>query len=229
MKKLSIGLCVFTILTCGTYLAIATPSPYNPAEEARFAAVESRATVLESTASGLTTLADGKIYVGNGSNVATEVTPSGDITMTNSGVTAIGAGKVLQTMLQVPTAEALLAHRVARATWDFAADGGTIGAINMGVALPAKASIIRSYFYVVTQITDAGSGTHAISCETANNIFSAADETGVASGTWVAGISDGAVANIKKITNACNLTFTIAGADATAGKVNVFVEYYVTD
>jgi hypothetical protein len=44
---------------------------------------------------GLTTLADGKIYVGNASNVATEVTPSGDITMTNAGVTAIGAGVIV--------------------------------------------------------------------------------------------------------------------------------------
>ena len=37
----------------------------------------------------LETLADGKIYLGNGSNVATEVTPSGDVTMSNAGVTTI--------------------------------------------------------------------------------------------------------------------------------------------
>lgn len=45
------------------------------------------------------TLADGKIYLGNGSNVATAVTPSGDVTMTNAGVTSIGAVKVLNSML----------------------------------------------------------------------------------------------------------------------------------
>lgn len=43
----------------------------------------------------ITTLADGKIYIGNGSNAATEVTPSGDITISNSGVTAITAGVIV--------------------------------------------------------------------------------------------------------------------------------------
>jgi hypothetical protein len=43
----------------------------------------------------LNTLADGKIYVGNSSNVATEVTPSGDVTISNAGVTAISAGVIV--------------------------------------------------------------------------------------------------------------------------------------
>lgn len=46
-----------------------------------------------------TTLSDGKILVGNGSNVATAVTPTGDVTVTNAGVTAIGAAKVTNAML----------------------------------------------------------------------------------------------------------------------------------
>lgn len=45
------------------------------------------------------TLADGKIIVGNASGVGAAVTPSGDVTMTNAGVTAIGAGKVTAPML----------------------------------------------------------------------------------------------------------------------------------
>lgn len=44
------------------------------------------------------TLADGKIIVGNASAVGAAVTPSGDVTVTNTGVTAIGAGKVTQAM-----------------------------------------------------------------------------------------------------------------------------------
>jgi hypothetical protein len=43
----------------------------------------------------INTLANGKIYVGNASNAATEVTPSGDVTMTNAGVTAIEAGVIV--------------------------------------------------------------------------------------------------------------------------------------
>ncbi len=40
------------------------------------------------------TLNDGQILVGNGSNVATAVTPSGDVTISNTGVTTIGANSV---------------------------------------------------------------------------------------------------------------------------------------
>ncbi len=46
-----------------------------------------------------TTLADGNILVGNGSSVATAVAMSGDVTMTNAGVTSIGDEKVFDTHL----------------------------------------------------------------------------------------------------------------------------------
>jgi hypothetical protein len=46
--------------------------------------------------SGLSaTLQDGNIFVGNGANVATGVTPSGDITLTNTGVFGIAAGAIV--------------------------------------------------------------------------------------------------------------------------------------
>jgi hypothetical protein len=41
------------------------------------------------------TLADGKIFVGNGSNVATAVTPTGDVTIANDGTTAIASGAIV--------------------------------------------------------------------------------------------------------------------------------------
>ena len=45
------------------------------------------------------TLSNGKILVGNASNVATAVTMTGDVTITNAGVSVIGAGKVTNTMV----------------------------------------------------------------------------------------------------------------------------------
>ncbi|MGV1012653.1 MAG: beta strand repeat-containing protein, partial [Flavobacterium sp.] len=54
---------------------------------------------VDTTTSAITTLADGKIYLGNASNVATEVAPTGDVTITNAGVTAIGTSKVVTTMI----------------------------------------------------------------------------------------------------------------------------------
>jgi len=45
------------------------------------------------------TLLDGRIFVGNAANVATGVAMTGDVTTTNAGVTAIGANKVLSSMI----------------------------------------------------------------------------------------------------------------------------------
>lgn len=51
---------------------------------------------LEAVAAGTgITLASGKILVGNGSNIATAVTPSGDVTIDTSGVTSIGTGVIV--------------------------------------------------------------------------------------------------------------------------------------
>jgi len=50
--------------------------------------------------SKLAALTSGNILVGNGSNVATSVTPSGDVTISNAGVTAIGANKVTDSMIR---------------------------------------------------------------------------------------------------------------------------------
>ena len=56
--------------------------------------------VANPAAGGLTnTLLDGSIFVGNAANIATGVLPSGDVTITNAGVTAIGANKVLSSMI----------------------------------------------------------------------------------------------------------------------------------
>ncbi len=44
-------------------------------------------------------LADGKIWLGNASNQSAAVTPTGDVTITNAGVTAIGVSKVTTTMI----------------------------------------------------------------------------------------------------------------------------------
>ncbi len=44
-------------------------------------------------------LANGKILIGDAAGKAAAKTPTGDVTVTNEGVTAIGAGKVTSTML----------------------------------------------------------------------------------------------------------------------------------
>ena len=52
-----------------------------------------------STITAINTLGDGKIYLGDVNDAAQEVTLSGDVTMSNAGVTSIGANKVLSSMI----------------------------------------------------------------------------------------------------------------------------------
>ena len=180
--------------------------------------------------SKLAALTDGNILVGNGSNVATSVAVSGDATISNAGALTLAAGAVEQTMLAVPTSDGLNAHRVARFT--YAPTGGTlaVGAHGLGVTLPAKAIIEKSFFIVETQLASAGNAaTVALHCETADNIFAAADIDADSADTIKAGVSDGAVANMKQITSACEITATVAVEDLTAGKLVGFLTYVVTE
>lgn len=94
--------------------------------------------------------------------------------------------------------------------------------------LPAGAKITRSYLYVVTQFSDSGSGTVALSCEDANNIKTATDITGSAAGAFIEGQSTGAAsAFVGSIAAACTVTATVAGVDQATGKLVGYVKYIV--
>ncbi len=61
---------------------------------------DTAAFVANPAAGGLSnTLLDGRIFVGNSSNIATGVAMSGDTTISDAGVVAIGANKVLSSMI----------------------------------------------------------------------------------------------------------------------------------
>lgn len=64
--------------------------------------------------SKLATLTSANILVGNGSNVAASVAMSGDITISNAGVTAIGSGKVTNSMLATASSAATASYVVLR-------------------------------------------------------------------------------------------------------------------
>ncbi len=220
MKNLLIAL--FVLLPISSF-AVLKGVPYEPQVDARFHAIE---------AAGVGgTLADGLIIVGSASNVASPVAMSGDTTILSTGAVAIGAGKVTQAMLIPATADGLHAQRVARATFDFADGDLEVGAHSLGVSLPAKAIITRSYLHIETQLADTGTCTLAISCEDANNIKTATDLTGSAADALVEGQSTGAAAAfIKSIAATCAITATVADGGScvpSAGKGVVFVEYVV--
>ena len=62
-----------------------------------------------------------------------------------------------------------------RAFYDFATDGGAVGAINLrGDKLPSGARIISSYIDVTTQVTSGGAATVSLGTEAATDIRAAA-------------------------------------------------------
>jgi len=109
---------------------------------------------------GITTLEDGKIYLGSALNVATKVTPTGDVTITNAGVTAIGTSKVVNAML---ANDAVTTDKITNAnvTTDKLADNAVttikIADANVTNAKLDKSNIPLSGFGAATAAVDLGS------------------------------------------------------------------------
>lgn len=173
-------------------------------------------------------LTDGDILVGNSSGLAQGRTMSGDATLTNAGVLS------LSTALQ-GSADGLGNLRVARATWDFAVDGGAISAIDLGVTIPDNAVIVGGFVDVITTATSAtDAGTGAISVASADDIVAAVAISDGAN-PWDAGLkaiipkSNTPESTGIKLSSAAAVTFTIAVEAFTAGKFVCFLHYVVSD
>lgn len=141
----------------------------------------------------------------------------------------IAAGAVTEAKVAAQTTEGLHLKRIARVTYDVAVDGGTSTAHLLGVTLPAKSTITRSWFYTDTQFSDSGAGTVALSCAAANDIKTATDITGNAAGVIVEGQSTGAASAFKDVTTACEVTATVAVVPQLTGKLTAWIEYVVHD
>ena len=116
----------------------------------------------------------------------------------------------------------------ARAYYDFATDGGAVGAINLrGDKLPSGARIISSYIDVTTQVTSGGAATVSLGTEAATDIRAAATLSTAPKLDTVAtplGAVTRATAAVK-LTADRHIVATIATAALTAGAFSVLVEY----
>jgi len=149
-------------------------------------------------------------------------TGNGDFTITADASGALSESDV------TAQDEGLNLQRLAIFDYDFAVDGGVVSTIATGVTLPIKSVIEQCWFRVETQIVDAGAGTLAVQCEDANNILSAADQSGVAAGAFIAGAPLGTVATmVDDIAAACDISWVIGGAAISAGKVRGYCRYTV--
>lgn len=142
--------------------------------------------------------------------------------------------------------------RIAQAVFDPSANTGerTVGAHGLGVYLPDNAVITRAWYDVITTFTTAGAdaGTIALSVQAANDIVAAiavsaagdvydAGIRGTKLGTYaldgnaLSQIAMGAAVagSMLKLTAERELTATVATQALTAGKLVLYVEYFLGD
>lgn len=121
-----------------------------------------------------------------------------------------------------------------KAQYDFAVSGGAIGSYKLldengdNVILPIKAIITQVYIDIVTAFTSTGgTGTIALSANSSGDLKAAVDADTL-SGV-VAGIPVGTAASMVKLTAERQILLEVATAALTAGKLNCFVEFAISD
>lgn len=175
----------------------------------------------------------GRILVGDGTDLVS-VAVSGDVTLAANGAVTIAAGAVDEAMLSGYGVDGLHTKRIARATYDFAVDGGTVGDIGLGVTLPDNAIITRSWYSVLAGLTSADSTAEVSLSIPTDDVAGIAAATAISTTNWDAGnhegIQDGAAANFSVQTTAAReLTLTIGVQALTAGKLILFCDYVVLE
>lgn len=114
--------------------------------------------------------------------------------------------------------------------YDFARDGGAVGAIAFrGPQVRRGFRITHAYLETITGFTGSSS-TIAIHAEGANDILSAVVLTNFAAAGVDAGIQDGTAANSLKVTADRTVYLTVAVGALTAGKMKlVLCGYHTTN
>lgn len=172
------------------------------------------------------TLNDGDIWIGNGSNVATAQTMSGDVTINNTGVTTIGTDKVVSSMILDGTVtNADLANSAITINGTSTSLGGSI---NVGTV--TSVGISGSNGIGVTSSPITGSGTIGLSLGNITPTSVAA--TGTVTGSNLSGTNTGDVTlageNYLSISgqvitaNAVDLSGSNATGTLAAGRVGTF-------
>ncbi len=117
-------------------------------------------------ASGIVSLADGKILLGDSGGDAQAVTPTGDVTIDNTGVTAIGAGKVTNAMV----APAALDGTVAKVIAAENVIGGipVLHVVDVGDVATGDTTVVLTH---KTRITDVWAVKQAAAGDNASNLL----------------------------------------------------------
>ena len=136
------------------------------------------------------------------------------------------------TTLGSPFWESVSGVHLARATYDFAVDGGAVGLITPAVGanyiLPSGSIILGGVIDITTALTSGGSATIAVGLS-AGASGAAALKAATAVASWTAGLMAiiplFAAANMIKMTAEGTITLTVAVAALTAGKFEAKLLY----
>ena len=195
-------------------------------DETDLAVTQGRVIVGNSSGDGVELDASGttKILVGNGTTI-TSVALSGDITMSNAGVTAVGSGKVTNAMQKVPKLV------VFQETFAFGAmtDSGATGTFVLTHTIPAGSDFVKCQIHALTGFTNdtsavitIGDGSDVDRYQTGTpNVFvtaTAGVDMGVPSGTKFHGTA------VNTVT--CVITTNADYTSVNAGAVTVSLWYY---
>ena len=149
-----------------------------------------------------------------------------------SGVTAAEYNELDASVAAVYSEGSAHIPRMLQATYDFAVDGGTIGTIPLGAAIPSNCIILGGIIDVQTTLTSADdSGTGALQCMAANDIVAAVAISNGAN-PWDQGLHAikplWTAATAIKTTSAGSIGFVIGTQNLTAGKFTLTLFYVPT-
>lgn len=133
----------------------------------------------------------------------------------------------------VGTAQYVGRTKWARAYYDFATDGGAVGAINLrGDMIPSGAVVLSSIVKVATAVTSGGAATVSLGVETAVDIRAVATDLTTPPALSTTGNKNGLITRATAPTSTTadrHIVATIATAALTAGRFSVLVEYVELD
>ena len=132
----------------------------------------------------------------------------------------------------MPIIEGAVRRGTLKFTYDFDALGGDAGDITLvGEPIPDDAIVFEGVVDVITALVGAGASVALSTSQSANDLISSAAVSGAPWSTTglKAIVPVGAYDSAIKMTAERAPKITITGADLTAGKFNLFIEYYQSD
>ncbi len=166
-----------------------------------------------------------RMYVGNGGTLDIE---TGGIFSLNSTTITPSSTEFNQLHNASQGSGELEVQRVARCFYDVTVSGGGAGTSTLSCTLPANAVIVGGLLDFATGITGGSGATVAIQANTANDILSAHSiNTNYFTGR-MAIVPVYTAASAVKMTGASSLQVVIGSSTLTAGKFNLFIDYFLS-